>query len=189
MVSDCEGFEYECWKCDKHFTFNQPDSSYSCPNCGTLLRPSPKPRYWIFQFNPDIYYWFDRINETHTPEQWLASQYAEYMKKGDFVAIWASGKSAGIYALSQMVTNATDMTLNPEDQKYWRNKQAINKFLYHPSVLVEHFKYLSTCPLLESQCLEDAILKSLCVLKHQQATNFLVEYEQWIRIVELTKEV
>jgi hypothetical protein len=71
-----------------------------CSNCGTLLTPTPKPCYWIFQFNPKKYPWFDRIKETRNPELWLESQHPEYMKKGDFVAIWASGKNAGVYALS-----------------------------------------------------------------------------------------
>jgi DNA-directed RNA polymerase subunit RPC12/RpoP len=185
--SDCDGFEYTCWKCGKHITVKQPDSSYSCPDCGTLLKPAPKTLHWIFQFNPKTYRWFDRMKETRRPEQWLASRDSEYMKKGDFVAIWASGKSAGVYALGQMVTYATYMSLSADDEKYWRNNQAIDKFLYHRSVLLEYFSDLSICPLLESRCLEDDTLKTLRVLDHLQATNFQINVEQWDRIVELTQ--
>jgi hypothetical protein len=188
-LSNCNGFEYACWNCGKHDTFKQPDSSYSCTNCGTLLTPSPKPCYWIFQFNPKVYRWFDRIKETRKPELWLASQHPEYMKKGDFVAIWASGKSAGVYALSRTITFATDMSLNDDDKKYYQNDQAIYKFLYNRSVLIEHFRDLSTSPLFKSQCLEDATLKSLNVLNHQQATNILITTDQWSRIFELTQEI
>ena len=54
-------------------------------------------RYWIFQFNPKIYLWFERMTDTDgkKPEQWLASRYSEYMKTGDFVCIRASGKIGG----------------------------------------------------------------------------------------------
>ncbi len=185
--SDSDGFKYSCWKCGKNITVKQRDSYYTCSKCGILLREAPKILYWIFQFNPKTYRWFDRMKETRRPEQWLASQDSERMKKGDFVAVWASGKSAGVFALGQMVTYATDMSLSADDEKYWRNKQAIDKFLYHKSVLVEYSRDLSTCPLLESRCSADDILKKLCVLNHLQATNFIITPEQWGRIVELTQ--
>jgi hypothetical protein len=81
------------------------------------------------------------------------------------------------------------MSLSDEDKKYYRNDQAIYKFHYNRSVLIEHFRDLSTSPLLKSQCLEDAILKSLNVLNHQQATNFLITIDQWSKILELTQEI
>jgi len=55
----------------------------------------------VFQFNPAIYRWFDRIKENKETEQWLTSQYAKDVHEGDKVAIWASGENAGVYAIGE----------------------------------------------------------------------------------------
>jgi 5-methylcytosine-specific restriction enzyme B len=147
-------------------------------------------RYWIFQFNPKVYRWFDRMTDTYgnKPEQWIASRYSEYMKKGDFVAIRASGKEAGIYALGQLITSAIDRPLDNSDLKYWQNEEAANKFLYNRSVLVEYSKNLSTTPILNIEYSKDYILKDLNVLTRQQSTNIQITLKQWQRIVELASK-
>ncbi|HSV48750.1 MAG TPA: EVE domain-containing protein [Candidatus Acidoferrales bacterium] len=144
-------------------------------------------RYWLFQFNPKVYLWFERMLDTggNKPEQWLAHRYSEYMKKGDFVAIRASGKDAGIYALGQLITSAVDKVLDKSDLKYWIKEEAANKFLYNRSVLVEYYKNLSTKPILDVEYEKDEVLKDLKTLTRQQATNFQIKSEQWQRIVEL----
>jgi hypothetical protein len=180
-------FEYECRKCKTHTFVCRPFPDLPCPLCGSLLTPAPKPRYWIFQFNPNIYLWFERMKNTagKKPEQWLASRHGEYMKKGDFVAIWASGKKAGIYALGQLITYATENPLNADDYRYWRKEEAANKFLYCKSVWVEYLKNLSNNPIYELECKKDETLADMTILVRQQATNFQISFNQWQRIVML----
>ena len=88
------------------------------------------------------------------------------------VAIWASGKKAGITALGRMVTYPTDTPLNLEEQQFWMDERAINKFLYNKSVLVLYFQDLSANPLLEHECLSDDVLKTIDVLKTSASNKF-----------------
>ncbi len=86
--------EYECRKCGKLVSLSSKNSSF-CTDCGTLLSIRPQLKHWLFQFNPSIYNWFDRIKETREPEQWLISQHVKLIHKNDLVAIFGSGQKAG----------------------------------------------------------------------------------------------
>jgi DNA-directed RNA polymerase subunit RPC12/RpoP len=104
--------EFECRKCAKTVSAEQHKISPFCPTCGTLLNVKPQPKHWLFQFNPSVYKWFDRIKDTKEPEQWLISQHVQLIHKDDLVAIWGSGQKAGIYALGKIITNPKKNPLN-----------------------------------------------------------------------------
>jgi hypothetical protein len=152
------------------------------PNCNTRLRPRTQPNYWLFQFNPKIYRWFDRNIDTNDPEQWLTSQHSKNIKERDLVAIWASGKKAGIYALGEIITNPTKTPLNLSQQKYYIDKTNIHKFQEKKSVTVKYFN-IKMEPLLEDQCRNDPILSEMQVFNNSQGTNFRLKNTQWNRIL------
>ncbi len=135
-----------------------------------------------------MYKWFDRTRETAEPEQWLISQHAKLIRKGDFVAIWGAGQKAGIYALGQIVTIPAKNPLNHSQEKYFLNKGDIGKFQERHSAYVEYFRVCIEKPLLQEERMRDDILSSLQVFVNPQGTNFRLTTEQWNRILELAVE-
>lgn len=176
--------EFGCRKCGKTVSLTQYESSRFCPSCGTLLHPI---KFWIFQFNPLVYRWHDWIKENCESEQWLTSQHAKEIRKGDRVVIWASGEKTGIYALGEISENPSKRTLNPKQEKYWTKKEDIHKFEKKKSVLIKYLKIMIDKPLLEDTCKKDPILKTMEIVKQPQGTNFPLTKEQWKRILKLTK--
>jgi len=174
--------DFICRKCGKTVLINQYASSKFCPDCGTMLRPL---RYWIFQFNPAIYRWHNWIKENRENEQWLVSQHAKNIQKGDRVVIWASGEKAGIYAVGEIVENPSIRPLNKNQEKYWTGKDNIIKFEDKPSVVIKYLKLVINNPLLEEACGKDPVLKTMEILRHPQGTNFPLTRGQWKRILKL----
>jgi len=168
-------------------SLNEYKLSQFCPNpdCGTLLNLCPQPKHWLFQFNPKIYRWFERIRDTKEPEQWLTSRYAKYIHKGDLVAIWASGEKAGIYAVGEIITNPAKKQLNANQHKYWIDETGIYKFQEKDSVFIKYLNVTLDQPILQDECRGDPVLFELQVFNDPQGTNFRLTYEQWDRILQL----
>lgn len=177
--------EYECRKCEKTVILEQSSKINYCPDCRTILGIKPQPKHWLFQFNPSIYRWFDRIKETREPEQWLINQYVKLIQKDDLVAVWCSGKQAGVYALGQIISIPAKSFLNPNQEKYFLNKSDIVKFQENLSAYVEYDQVYLENPLLPEECKEDNVLSEMQVFAKPQGTNFRLTPEQWQRIEEL----
>lgn len=177
--------EFECRNCGNREYDEQDRKVVFCTKCGTKLGIRPPPKHWLFQFNPSIYRWFDRIKETREPEQWLINQYIKLILKDDLIAVWCSGKQAGIYALGQVISIPARSFLNPNQEKYFLNKSDIVKFQEHLSAYVEYDEVYLENPLLQEQCREDNVLSEMQVFVKPQGTNFRLTPEQWRRIAEL----
>ena len=149
------------------------------------MQPKPKPKHWLFQFNPSTYRWFDRNKETAEPEQWLISQLSTLIHRGDLVAVWGSGQKAGVYGLGEVLTNPAKRPLNPAQAKYFVNQDSVDKFLEHYSAMVQYSKVLLEKPLSQEHCSRDPVLSKMQIMANQQGTNFRLTYDEWIRIVEL----
>lgn len=154
--------EYFCRKCGEVASKEEYKLNPFCPNqiCLTKLNQRPLPKYWIFQFNPKIYRWFDRINFTTEPEQWLTSQHAKFIHKADLVAIWASGKESGFYALGKILANPSKNPLKADQYEYWTDKSTIYKFPENNSVIIEYLKINLKKPILEDTCHNDPVLQA-----------------------------
>lgn len=177
--------EFECRKCRKVVSIEQYKIDRFCPSCGTLLRPRLHPKPWVFQFNPAIYKWLDRIKENKETEQWLTSRHFRDIREGDKVVIWASGEKAGVYAVGEIVTNPRKSPLASEQAKYWTNKEDVCKFREKYNVIIKYLKVIIDRPLLEDECRKDPTLSDMEVLKQPQGTNFPLTKKQWNRIIEL----
>jgi len=184
MVKTLNG-EYECRKCGRFVSISQYRRDRFCPNCKTLLRPRRQPKFWLFQFNPSIYRWFDWMKENKETEQWLVSRYGKIVFKEDKVAIWATGNKAGIYAIGEVLENPSERTLNPDQEKYWTKRTNTDKFLRGNSVTVKYLRVQIDTPIREEDCRKDPVLSTMENLKQPQGTNFTLTKEQWNRIVEL----
>jgi len=180
-----EKVEFECRKCAKTVSVEQRKISPFCPACGTLLNVKAQPKHWLFQFNPSIYKWFDRIQNTREPEQWLISQHFQLIHKDDLVAIWSSGQKAGIYALGKIITNPKQSLLNLGQEKYFLEEYDIGKFQEKYSAYVEYFKICLEKPLLKEECNKDTVLSNMQILTNSLGTNFRLTFEEWVRIQTL----
>lgn len=148
------------------------------------------PHYWMFQFNPDKYNWFGWIKENRTSEQWLVSRFAKLICVGDKVAIWASGKESGIYALGETITYPLKKPLNPEQATYYTTmaKDDIDKFKKKPSVSIKYLKVFVEKPIYKDKCKKDNVLSSLEILDNfTNATNFKLKKIQWNKILEMVQ--
>lgn len=151
--------------------------------------PNFFPHYWIFQFNPDIYDWFTWMKENNNREQWLVTRFAKLISIGDNVAIWASGKNSGFYALAETTSYPLKNPLNPEQAKYYRLKDDAEKFNLKLSVYVKYLKVFADSPLVKDKCKEDGVLSSLEVLRDfTNATNFKMNKSQWVKILKTVND-
>lgn len=148
------------------------------------------PHYWIFQFNPKKYNWFGWIKQKRLSEQWLVSRFDNIISEGDKVAIWASGKESGIYAIGKTITHPFRKPLNPEQAKYYRPeaKNVIDKFKEKSSISITYLKVFVEKPISKYTCKNDAVLSSLEILGNfTEATNFRIEKIQWTKILEMAQ--
>jgi hypothetical protein len=182
--------KYQCLKCKDAFSTEDYKLNHLCPKCGITLLPqlptTLPPKYWLFQFNPGIYNWFGWIRENRDTEQWLVTRHSKFICEGDMVAIWSSGKSAGIYALGWIISYPRKTPLNEVQLKYYLEKDDSLKFLKKPSVVVKYSNLIAENPIAQDQCKKDAILSAMEVLTNPEGTNFRLRRQQWERILEKT---
>ncbi len=180
-----EKADFECRKCLKTVSAEQRRASPFCPICGALLIIKPLPKHWLFQFNPSVYRWLDRVKDTRAPEQWLISQHVQLIRKGDLVAVWGSGQKAGVYALGKVITNPKQSLLNLGQEKYFLEEYGVSKFQENCSAFVEYFQVCVEKPLLQEECKKDNVLSNMQILTNSHGTNFRLSPEQWSRIQTL----
>ncbi len=176
--------ELECRKCKTTIPASNHPSQF-CPKCGTHLTARPLPKYWVFQFNPSIYRWHERITTTNEPEQWLVTHHFSRIRTNDLVAIWRSGDKSGIYAIGEIISAPQKKPLNPEQEQFFTDKDSIMKFLDTPSVNVRYLRLTLDQPLLQKDCEADKILSEMQILLNPQGTNFRLTPAQGERIEEL----
>ncbi len=197
-LSLCGGFDvsdyregcakYECRVCGKQVFLEKTVRLIFCPVCSTVLVQCPLPKHWVFQFNPSTYRWFDRIKTTVEPEQWLVSQHASLIRKGDFVAVWGSGNKSGIYATGQIITNPMLEPLGSGQVVFFSDERFVEKFLDKPSVRVKYSKVVLANPILEEDCRKDGVLSEMQILANSEGTNFRLGNEQWLKILSFMGE-
>ena len=135
---------------------------------GTPLRPG---NTFIFQGNPkkwDFEGWLENaeVGETY---DWKVSTNQTKMRSGDRVLFWKSGSEAGIYA-----------TGNLAGEPYAREEhQRIDVSDENELGIDFYFDHLLETPILKENLLEHENLKNLGVIKFPNATNYLLEIEEW----------
>jgi Effector-associated domain 10/Protein of unknown function (DUF1257)/EVE domain len=140
-------------------------------------------QYWLFQGNPKYYRVMDCIRDLEQV-YWLVTRYSKEIKVGDEVAIWISGKKAGVYAFGEIIEPVKVLKEVP-DKDYWiANKKSVP---YGERVLVNFTEKMLSSPLLREQLTNDFILRYLSIIVSASGTNFKVTEEQWQRITVLKK--
>lgn len=123
-------------------------------------------------------------------DYWSIFQHKNEVHKGDMAAIWVAGRDdvAGIYAITEIVTNPFEDTLHKDrGLTYWAKEEDRELAPVTPRLLVSirYVKMLFNSPILRASIRDDPILSGLKILRFAQATNFPVTHEQWKKIRKL----
>jgi hypothetical protein len=127
------------------------------------------------------------MKENQKTEQWLATRHSKEICVGDFVAIWASGKIAGIYATAEVTSYSKKSPLSPIQAKYFSSEDDLAKFRKKLSVTIKYDGESLPNPILLKECLEDDTLSIMDIFTAPQATNFRLSRIQYERINEKLK--
>lgn len=142
-------------------------------------------RQWIFQANPK---WYDLAAVVQTMkigdvDEWAAIQYVHQMQAGDKIALWQSGKHAGIYAVGELLDTPCPRKVHAD----WQI--AAGRGAEDPGFVVK-FRVTALYPLgiPRSVIRMDARLKQLSILKMASGTNFKVAPEEWDALEDLAQQ-
>ena len=148
---------------------------------------SGESKVWIFQANPERYDILNAVaDESLNEDVWLVNQNKDYIKKGDIMLIWMSGKEGGIYAVTDIMSNPEYMYDSPESTKYWLSEEDQSK-----KKLRVKYKYklkLVNNPILKEELKNIPELKNLAIFRQPQGTNFPVSTKEWGVISSLIKK-
>jgi hypothetical protein len=144
-------------------------------------------KIWLFQANPQRYDILNALadvklnNEIH----WLVNQHKNEIKKGHLGLIWLSGKEAGIYVVTELLTDPTIIKEPKNEKEYWANNKdkGDNKL----RVKMKIINNLLHRPISKEVIKTTKGLENLSILRYYQGTNFPVEINEWIEISKLIK--
>ena len=134
---------------------------------------------WMFQANPQRYDIMNALADDEIGDSihWLVNQHKTDICKGHIGMIWLSGKEAGIYAITEILTDP-QLMLEPEaERKYWTD--ASDKEGEKTRVKMKIIKSLLHSPLTKETILKTPGLQGLRILRQPQGTNFRVTTEEW----------
>ncbi|MFC4452370.1 EVE domain-containing protein [Deinococcus sonorensis] len=142
-------------------------------------------RHWIFQANPK---WYDLAKVVQTKkmgnvDDWAAIQYIHQMQAGDKVALWQSGKHAGVYAVGELL----DAPRQREGHAEWQ--VAAGRVEEDPGFAVK-FRLTALYPLgiPRSVIMTDIRLRELSILKMASGTNFKVTPQEWDALEDIIQK-
>lgn len=143
---------------------------------------------WIFQANPERY---DILNALTDEEigvemHWLINQHKKDITKGHLGMIWLSGKEAGIYALTEIVTDPRFLEEPEAEKKYWTD--SADKEGSSLRVKMKIINNMLNKPLLKETIRNTKGLQNMSILKQPRGTNFNVTSDEWHIIKELIEK-
>jgi hypothetical protein len=142
-------------------------------------------KVWLFQANPRRY---DILNaladeELNNEIHWSVNQHKNEIKKGHLGMIWLSGNEAGIYVITEILTDPAMLKEPDCEKQYWTDNEdkddnklrvkmkIINNLLHNP-IPKETIKKIKG-------------LENLSILRYYQGTNFPVKLDEWHEISKL----
>ena len=128
----------------------------------------------MFQANPRQ---FDLTRELEARsigevDWWNASQRHEWMRPGDVVLLWASGKESGVYAVGMLTSEAFE---------HEASEAGADAEAYELKPWRVEFRYLAILqhPVLRSDVVQDRELQNLAIVRSPQGTNFRIDATLW----------
>lgn len=116
------------------------------------------------------------------------NQYKKEIAKGHIGLIWLSGKEAGIYALTEIITDPELMEDTAAEKKYWTDSEDKDKEGSKLKVKIRILKYMLNRPLTKEIIRNKNGLENLSILKQSRGTNFNVTSSEWNILKELIEK-
>jgi predicted RNA-binding protein with PUA-like domain len=143
---------------------------------------------WIFQANPQRYDIIKALSDYEIGDviHWQVNQHKTKIKKGHLGIIWMSGKEAGIYAITEILSEPKIMKQFDSGKKYWTDssdKEDNSKL----RVKMKIINNLLNNPVSKENIKKTKGLESLSILRYYQGTNFPVTYDEWQLIKQMIK--
>lgn len=142
-------------------------------------------KIWLFQANPQRYDIMNALaddsfnNEIH----WLVNQHKKEIKKGHLGIIWLSGKEAGIYVITEILTDPAILKEPKSEKQYWVDSK--DKDDGKLRVKMKIINNPLNNPISKDLIKKTKGLEDLSILRYYQGTNFPVKINEWIKISEL----
>lgn len=139
---------------------------------------SDKPKAWIFQANPQRFDILNALTDERLQEDvWLVSQHKSEIKKSDIGLIWMSGKEAGIYAITDVVSDPEFLVESPMSAQYWMGEE--DKLKSKLRVKYRYKMKFQDNPIYKQELKNVPELSNLSILRFFQGTNFSVTDKEW----------
>ena len=148
----------------------------------------PSENIWIFQANPQRYDIMNALSddEIGNDMHWLVNQHTIEISKGHIGIIWLSGREAGIYAITEIVTDPKIIGEPEAERKYWTD--SADKEGEKLRVKMKIVRNLLNSPLTKETIRNTNGLHNLSILRQPRGTNFPVTPDEWFKIKELIEK-
>ena len=143
---------------------------------------------WIFQANPQKYDIMNALADDKLEGiiHWAVRQHKQDISQGDRGIIWLSGKKAGIYAITEILTDPELLSESESEKKYWIDdtdeKGKITR------VKMRIVINLRNSPITKETIRNILGLQEMSILKAPRGTNFEVKPNEWILIEKILHE-
>ncbi|MEI8279544.1 MAG: endonuclease NucS domain-containing protein [Bacteroidota bacterium] len=144
-------------------------------------------RVWIFQADPKRYDIIGALSDSDLDKEmhWQVNRYLEEIHTGDVGILWLSGKESGIYAITKILTEPSELYENEMEKKYWIDTDEKEKRRLRVKMRI--IDNLLHKPLLKVDLKNNEVLKNMSIIKLARGTNFPVSKEEWKIIQQLIK--
>jgi len=136
-------------------------------------------KVWIFQANPTRYDILNALSDDKIGSEihWLVNQHKNEISKGHLGIIWLSGSEAGIYALTEIVSNPEFMREPEDEEKYWIDSS--DKGEEKLRVKMKVLKNLVNIPIYKNELRKTVELENISIFRQCQGTNFPLTNDEW----------
>ena len=144
-------------------------------------------KIWIFQCDPKKY----RIRNALADKEvikgfhWRVKKYEKEITKGYIGLMWCCGKSAGIYAITELISDPGEFIESEVDKKYWIDSTEEEGAKFR--VKMKLIKSLIENPVTKETIKRNGF-QELSILSMPRGTNFRVTIEEWITLKQLIEK-
>lgn len=162
-----------------NYQFINAKQSDSQQKNNTTTELPPADDIWIFQANPQKYDIMNALadNEIGKYIHWSVNRHKKEISKGHLGIIWLSGKEAGIYAITEILTDPALMLEPESEKKYWIDDS--NEKGAKTRVKMKIIRNLLNSPVTKEKILNIQGLQGMSILKVPRGTNFRVTSDEW----------